>query len=357
MPPLPAKPGLFASLAGKLRGAASAATTPLRAQGAAAFAPTVARPSLAPGGEAATRALRTPQASRPTPPPQSRPNPAQQGNAVDRIVPGFLQHDQRLRGIQGKLQARAAKGPLTPQRERLLGNIQEDRRVLHNQLGARVGPNHDIRVEPHLRQGREVALGRGGLSGTDEQELFARMAMPRKGTAGQRASRMMPTLSTSAYNNQAALRGHDPAMRTVAQTVQSARDYHRMIPQAIQPKLGSAKLAFLGSALHRFGNLAQRTPAKALMYTHMADQSLRGALLGSALGAGGGALLARPGDEGTAALQGALLGAATGGGYRAWGAHQDASKAMRSPRELRALKGRLSALQQAGGSLSHVFTA
>ena len=107
----------------------------------------------------------------PARPAVAKPNPNQTSNPVDKILPGFMGHDKRLRDIEGKLQARAAAGKMSPQRERLLENIQENRKDLHRQLDARAGGAYETHVEPHLRQGREVALRPGGLSAEDEKEL------------------------------------------------------------------------------------------------------------------------------------------------------------------------------------------
>jgi hypothetical protein len=274
-----------------------------------------------------------------------------------------MAHDRRLREIQGKLKAREAAGKLTPQKERLQYNIDESRRDLHNQLQARAGEGFDTAIEPHLRQGREVAMRPGGLSSEDERELFARGVMPRKGTVDQRAQRMMPALSSNQYNRQAAFRGQeDPAMRAIAQTVGDARARNAMIPQAIAPKLSSlrgslSKQAFLGQALKRFGTLAHSNPTQALAYAHAADQGLRGALYGGLIGGAGGALLSRPGDEGSMGLRGALLGALGGGGYGAYSGNEGAKRYLATPEGLSALSGRLSALRSAGAPLAQAFTS
>lgn len=405
--------GFFSSLASKLRGAApalaqearavsyvapSAAQTmagrlkaaPAVSHAPEAFAQTVAHPSMAgrgapaagggwgappegggwgnwgaPAAPAAGATVAGKRFGAPPPPRAARaqPNPNQRGNPVDQMLPGFMSHDKRLRDIQGKLKAREAAGKLSPQRERLLYNIEEDRKDLHRQLDARAGAAYETHVEPHLRQGREVALKPGGLSAQDEQELFARTMMPRKGTTEQRAQRMMPALSMGQYNRQAAMRGvEDPAMRAVAQTVGDARARNAMIPQAIMPKTSAlrpslTKRAFLGGALKRFGDLAHADPVRALARAHAADQGLRGALYGGLIGGAGGALLSRPGDEDGMALRGALAGALGGGGYGAYAGHRDAKNYLATPEGLKALAGRLSALRQSGGPLSHAFTA
>lgn len=425
--PLAKNAGIFSNLAGKLRGAMRGATPALAQEARAvshaapaatgsstmagrlravppvshapeAFAPTVAHPSQggrapqpaagagwgaqqpAAGGwggahldwgapAAASAGATVPGKRFGAPPPArpavSKPNPNQRGNPVDQILPGFMQHDKRLRDIQGKLQAREAAGKLSPQRERLQYNIDEARKDLHRQLDARAGSSMDTHVDPHFRQGREVVLKPGGLSFEDEKELTHRTMMPRKGTPEQRAQRMMPALSMNQYNRQVAMRGaEDPAMRAVAQTVNDARARNAMIPQAIMPKLSSlrgalaaTKTAFLGGALKRFGDLAHADPVRALARAHAADQGLRGALYGGLIGGAGGALLSRPGDEEGMALRGALAGALGGGGYGAYAGHRDAKNYLATPEGLKALAGRLSALHAAGGPLSHAFTA
>lgn len=166
--------------------------------------------------------------------PGARLDPSQNKGPIDRYMPGYSAHDARLKNIQNKLQAR---DQLSPSRQRLLSDIQGDRQDLRNQLVARAGDKIE-QLEPHLRPGREVAIGHGGLTEADQRELIARTALPRKGTADQRAQRMMPQLSMEGYNRAAQMRGEDPAMRAVAQHVSQARQYNQMIPQAISPKLG-----------------------------------------------------------------------------------------------------------------------
>lgn len=394
--------GIFSNLAGKLRGVARGAAPALaqEARGAAAaapamqtartmraipgprasgavdaFAPTVARPShVAPapapmgggwgpppnvGGELATRAGRPSGVNAPPRAPTARPDPSQSGSPVDSYLPGFLAHDRRLRGVQGKLQARAAAGTITPARERMLDRVDATRKDLHRQLVARSGSEFETHVEPHLRAGREVALRPGGMTSQDEQELVSRTLAPRRGSPEARGQRMMPALSQAAYDRQAATRGaHDPAMRSIAGMLQGQRDRAAMTPRAIQPKLGGLrKAAFLGGALKRFGDLAHADPVKALTRAHAADQGVRGALYGGLIGGAGGALLARPGDEEGMGLRGALAGALGGGGYGALAGHRDARNFLATPEGVKALAGRLAALRGAGGPLAPAFTA
>lgn len=294
--------------------------------------------------------------------PRAQPNASQTGNPVDQVLPGFLGHDRRLRELQGKLQAREDAGTLSKARGAVLDRIGDERKDLYNQLAARSG-DVETTLAPHLRQGREVALGNRGLTEQDTNELFQRAALPRKGTIEDRAKRMMPALSSTQYDRQALMRGeHDPAMRTIANTISDARARNAMIPQAIMPKMSAlrpslTKRAFLGGALKRFGDLAHTDPVKALARAHAVDQGLRGALYGGLIGGAGGALFSRPGEEGDTALRGALAGAIGGGGYGAHTGHRDGAAYLASPEGLKAMAGRLQALREAGGHLSRAFTA
>lgn len=289
------------------------------------------------------------------------PDPSQVHNPVDKMSPGFLAHDRRLRGVQQKLEARRAAGKLTKEREGLLHRVSDKREDLSRQLAAKT-KDPEITLEPHLRSGREVALRPSGLSAADEYELTARATMPRKGTPEQRAKRMPPALTSTQYERQALSRGkEDPAMKTIADTLTASRERGAMIPRAIMPKMGSLRLpllkrAYLSNALRNFGQLAHTDPVRALAHSHAADQALRGALGGALVGGLGGAAISRPGDTENMALRGALAGGLGGAVYSGIKGHDAARTYLATPEGRKAVADRLRALQQAGAPLAQAFT-
>lgn len=300
-------------------------------------------------GRQATQAIRTPtpMPARPNPTPAPHLNSGVASSPANHALPGYQQHDRRLYDVQQRLQAR---GNLTPERQRLLAAVTSERKSLGNEMMQRAADPEA--VQNQLRQGRDIALGRGGLNDADMRELSMRAAAPRNRQMPLSLNSRLPAFDMASYNKTAPFQGEHAGARTIAETIGSERMRNQLIPQAIAPKLGAWRK--LGSWAQPVSNALKAVARKAHDRPDLADAAVRAGdkallhgLFGTALGAAGGAIITPPGTEGDGALRGALvggLGGAVMGGGLGW---RDARALPVNAQRFNALRGAASKLQGA----------
>lgn len=257
----------------------------------------------------------TPMPARPNPTPMPHAASGIQSSPANQALPGYQQHDRRLYDVQQKLQAR---GALSPQRQKLLGAVTKERQGLGNEMMQRASdPEH---VMNQLRSdGKEVAIGRAGLSKEDELELSRRAMAPRRSSPN--LSARLPAFDMASYNKTAPFQGEHAGAREIARTIGTERMRNQMIPQAIMPAKVGAWAKPVSSLLAAIANKAHGRPDLADAAIRAGDKALLHGAIGTLLGGAGGALIAPQGHEGDGALRGALTGAVGGasiGGGLGW---------------------------------------
>lgn len=191
--------------------------------------------------------------------------------------------------------------------------------------------------------GREVAIGRAGLSKEDELELSRRAMAPRRSPPS--LSARLPAFDMASYNKTAPFQGEHAGAREIARTIGTERMRNQMIPQAIMPAKVGAWAKPVSSLLAAIANKAHGRPDLADAAIRAGDKALLHGAIGTLLGGAGGALIAPQGHEGDGALRGALTGAVGGasiGGGLGW----------RDARKLPVDAARFNGIRGAAGRLS-----